>query len=56
MNTNKEMHQPEEVKKSPFKEDGATQPASLENGEESMSAEEESQAEQERKEALTERD
>ncbi|HVG12081.1 MAG TPA: hypothetical protein VM843_03710 [Flavisolibacter sp.] len=56
MNRDKEMNQPEQVKKSPFKDDAALQPASLENGEDAMSAEEESQAEQERKEALTERD
>ena len=56
MQTDKEMNGPEQVKKSPFKDDAAVQPASLENGGDSMSAEEESQAEQERKEALTERD
>jgi hypothetical protein len=56
MSTGKENKGPGEEKKSPFKDDAALETGSNIEQEETASSEEESEAEQMRKEALTERD
>ena len=56
MNPDKGSKSSEQERKSPFKDDGDMEAVSTGNGEEATSVEEESEAEQQRKEALTERD
>ncbi len=56
MHTDKETRAPEQEKKSPFKDAGEAGQASAGAEQEETSKEEDSEAEQQRKEALTERD